>query len=130
MPSLGPLELFLLGAIALIVFGPQKLPEIARNVGRTLSQLRKMATDVREEFESELTIPEEDRIRPPGERRTAPEPIQDKDKDEVLKPGEPGPGDEPEETSADEPEDVPAGAGQTTDRDDEGPGGTSPTGPS
>src|SRR5918995_4956080 len=101
MPSLGPLEIFVLGAIALIVFGPQKLPEIARNVARTLGTLRKMATEVKEEFESELTIPEDDRVRQekarPAPARTTPEPVQEKDKDEVLKPGEYGPGDDPDE---------------------------------
>jgi Tat protein translocase TatB subunit len=103
MPSLGPLEIFVLGAIALIVFGPQKLPEIARNVARTLGTLRKMASEVKEEFESELAIPEDDRVRPEQERptpvRMTPEPVQETDKDEVLKPGDHGPGDDPNEES-------------------------------
>jgi Tat protein translocase TatB subunit len=110
MPSLGPLEIFVLGAIALIVFGPQKLPEIARNVARTLGTLRKMATEVKEEFESELTIPEDDRVRPeearPAPTRMTPEPVQEKDKDEVLKPGEHGPGDDPAEEDPVPEEDV------------------------
>lgn len=109
MPSLGPLEFFVLGAIALIVFGPQKLPEIARNVGRTIANLRRMATEVKEEFESELEIPDDDRIRPEGERpdpvRLTPEAAQRKDQDEVLKPGEPGPGDNPGEDSPVDSED-------------------------
>jgi Tat protein translocase TatB subunit len=56
MPSIGPLEILMVGAIALIVFGPQRLPEMARTVGRTLSQLRRMASDVRQEFESGLAL--------------------------------------------------------------------------
>jgi Tat protein translocase TatB subunit len=110
MPSIGPLEIFVLGAIALIVFGPQKLPEIARNVGRTITNLRRMATEVKEEFESELAIPEDERIRSEDERpdpaRLTPEPIQEKDKDEVLKPGEPGPGDDPVPAPEGSPQDV------------------------
>lgn len=109
MPSLGPLELFVLGAIALIVFGPQKLPEIARNVGRTIATLRRMATEVKEEFESELAIPDDDRIRAEDERpdpvRLTPEAVQRKDEAEVLKPGEPGPGDDPREDSPVDDED-------------------------
>lgn len=107
MPSIGPLEIFVLTAIALIVFGPQKLPEIARNVGRTIANLRRMATEVKDEFESELAIPDEDRIRPEHERpdpvRLTPEPVHDEDEDEVLKPGEPGPGDEPGDEPGDDP---------------------------
>ena len=40
--------------IALIVFGPQRLPEIARTVGRALNELRRQASDIRSEFESGL----------------------------------------------------------------------------
>lgn len=40
--------------VALIVFGPQRLPEIARTVGRTISELRRQASDIRAEFESGL----------------------------------------------------------------------------
>jgi Tat protein translocase TatB subunit len=98
MPQIGPLEIFMVAAIGLIVFGPQKLPEIARNIGRALSTLKKMATEVKEEFESELAVDEDERIRPETERpdpvRLTPEAVQPTDKDEVLKPGEPGPGDE------------------------------------
>ena len=54
MPQIGPLEVFVVAAIALIVFGPQKLPEMARSVGRFMSQIRRMASDVKSEFESSL----------------------------------------------------------------------------
>jgi sec-independent protein translocase protein TatB len=54
MPQIGPLEVLAVAAIALIVFGPDKLPEIARSVGRTLSQLRRMADEVRDEFKDGL----------------------------------------------------------------------------
>ena len=106
MPQIGPLEIFVVAAIALIVFGPQKLPEIARNVGRTVSNLRRMATEVRQEFETELQIPEDERIRTPEERHAAanadPEPVRAGDADEVLKPDQAGPGDQPDHVD-DEP---------------------------
>lgn len=54
MPQIGPLEVFVVAAIALIVFGPQKLPEIARTVGRFMSQIRRMASEVKSEFDSGL----------------------------------------------------------------------------
>jgi Tat protein translocase TatB subunit len=106
MPQIGPLEIFVVAAIALIVFGPQKLPEIARNVGRTINNLKRMATEVRQEFETELTIPEDERIRTPEERSAVnvdPDPVLPGDADEVLKPGEAGPGDAPDHVD-DEPQ--------------------------
>ena len=54
MPSLSPLEILIVGVIALIVFGPQKLPEIARTIGKAAHELRRMASEVRSEFEMGL----------------------------------------------------------------------------
>lgn len=42
----------MVGALALIVFGPQKLPEIARGLGRFMAEMRRMASEVRDEFAS------------------------------------------------------------------------------
>ena len=47
-------ELIAVAAIALIVFGPQKLPEIARTIGRFMSEVRRMASEVKAEFEVEV----------------------------------------------------------------------------
>jgi Tat protein translocase TatB subunit len=60
MPSLSPLELLVVGVIALIVFGPEKLPEIARSIGRTAANLRRMAAEVREDFDVGLAEDEDD----------------------------------------------------------------------
>ena len=57
---IGPLEIMLVGVVALLVFGPEKLPEIARTVGRTANQLRRMAADLKEEFNAELEDDDED----------------------------------------------------------------------
>jgi Tat protein translocase TatB subunit len=54
VPSIGPLEILFVGIIALIVFGPQRLPEIARTIGKTLAEFRRQAAEVRAEFESGL----------------------------------------------------------------------------
>ncbi len=47
-------KLAVLGIIAMIVFGPERLPEIARDAGRILRQLRGMAQAARTELQSEL----------------------------------------------------------------------------
>jgi sec-independent protein translocase protein TatA len=38
--SVGPLEIAVLAVIALLVLGPQKLPEAARSVGRGIREMR------------------------------------------------------------------------------------------
>lgn len=40
MPSVGPAELIIVLALALIVFGPKKLPELGKSLGRGLHEFR------------------------------------------------------------------------------------------
>ena len=40
--------------VALVVFGPQKLPELARGLGKLLAEFRKASTDFRTSFEEEM----------------------------------------------------------------------------
>lgn len=54
MPNLSPVEVMVVAMLALIVFGPDKLPGIARTIGRTLSDLRRMANDAKMEFQTGL----------------------------------------------------------------------------
>lgn len=59
MPQIGPLEILVVAAVALIVFGPNRLPEITRSVGRTLGELRRVAGEMRAEFETGLDLDED-----------------------------------------------------------------------
>jgi Tat protein translocase TatB subunit len=52
--SLGPEKIILILVVALIVFGPQRLPDIARQVGSILRELRRMQDTVRDELENVL----------------------------------------------------------------------------
>jgi sec-independent protein translocase protein TatA len=40
MPNIGPLELAIILIIALIVFGPKKLPELGRSLGRGIREFK------------------------------------------------------------------------------------------
>jgi sec-independent protein translocase protein TatA len=40
MPNVGPMELVLVLAIALIVLGPKKLPEVGRSIGHGLREFK------------------------------------------------------------------------------------------
>ncbi len=48
MPDIGPMEVILVLAIALLVLGPSKLPEIGKSLGSSIREFRKAATDVQE----------------------------------------------------------------------------------
>ena len=48
--GLGPLEIILILVIALIVFGPAKLPEIMGQVGKAIADFRRATSDLSEEF--------------------------------------------------------------------------------
>jgi sec-independent protein translocase protein TatB len=52
--GVGPLELLLIFIIALIVFGPGRLPDLARTVGKAMRELRRMSLEVTAEFTKEL----------------------------------------------------------------------------
>jgi Tat protein translocase TatB subunit len=58
--SLGGPELFLILVVALIVFGPRKLPEIGKSLGRMMAEFRKASNDFRRTIEEEV---EADKIR-------------------------------------------------------------------
>jgi Tat protein translocase TatB subunit len=60
MPQVGPMEIMLVMVLALIVYGPEKLPEIARTVGKTLADFRRVVDDAKGEFEAGLHFDEED----------------------------------------------------------------------
>ncbi|MCR3956136.1 MAG: twin-arginine translocase TatA/TatE family subunit [Gudongella sp.] len=55
MGRLGAPELILILAIALVIFGPSKLPEIGKSLGKALGEFKSQANKVTEE----LTVDEE-----------------------------------------------------------------------
>jgi sec-independent protein translocase protein TatB len=54
MFNIGPLELAVLVLVAVVVFGPDRLPALARDAARVLRQLREMATGARNQLKNEL----------------------------------------------------------------------------
>lgn len=54
MFNLGPMEILVIAIVGLIVVGPDKLPELAREAGRMLRTLREMANGARTQLRDEL----------------------------------------------------------------------------
>ncbi len=63
MFGLGWQELLLIFLIALLVFGPKKLPEVGRSIGRAIAEFRKSSEEFKEQLEKaveeEKTVPED-----------------------------------------------------------------------
>ncbi|HZP27934.1 MAG TPA: twin-arginine translocase TatA/TatE family subunit [Acidimicrobiia bacterium] len=54
MPQLGPLEILVIFVVALLVFGPSKLPEIGRQVGRGVNEFRRFQQSLRRDLDGML----------------------------------------------------------------------------
>lgn len=65
MFGIGMTELLVILAVALIVFGPTRLPELARSLGRAMNEFRRASTDLRQTFREAVE-------EPPAAAATAP----------------------------------------------------------
>jgi len=69
--SIGMPELLIILTLALIIFGPRKLPELGRSLGKSLGEFKRASNELRNTLDEEIRIEEERSARPP---RPAPEP--------------------------------------------------------
>jgi sec-independent protein translocase protein TatA len=67
MFNIGPTELVVILVIALIVFGPKRLPEVGRTVGKSLREFRRASEELREGLDMNLDEPPTVGSMPPGE---------------------------------------------------------------
>lgn len=54
LESIGTSELILIGLVALIIFGPRKLPELARMLGKAMNEFRRSTDDFKKTWEREI----------------------------------------------------------------------------
>jgi len=54
MPNLGFPELIIIFVVALLVFGPRKLPELGRSLGKGLSEFKRASNDLRNTLDDEI----------------------------------------------------------------------------
>jgi sec-independent protein translocase protein TatA len=53
--TIGTQEVFIIFLLALVLFGPKKLPEIGRTVGKALSEFRRASNELKATFDRELS---------------------------------------------------------------------------
>ena len=70
--SIGMPELIIIFVIALIIFGPRKLPELGKSLGRSLSEFKRASNDLRSTLEEEIRI-EDTRAQEPAQPKGAKE---------------------------------------------------------
>jgi|SRR5215212_1256140 len=64
MLGIGVPEIIMILVIALIVFGPRKLPEVGRTLGKALGEFRKATDDLKNTIEREVRVEELRQLHP------------------------------------------------------------------
>jgi sec-independent protein translocase protein TatA len=62
MPNIGPLEVIVVLVIALVVFGPKRLPELGKSMGRGIREFRSTISGKDDDPEPELDAPADDSV--------------------------------------------------------------------
>jgi sec-independent protein translocase protein TatA len=60
MPQIGPAEILVILLVGLLVFGPKRLPEIGRQVGRAMREVKKFQDTVKGELDEVLHFHEDE----------------------------------------------------------------------
>lgn len=58
LDSLGSIELLFIAIMALVFFGPRKLPQLSRTLGKNLAEFRKASEDFKRTWEREVALEE------------------------------------------------------------------------
>ena len=75
--SIGMPELIVIFVIALIIFGPRKLPELGRSLGKGINEFKRASNELKNTFEEEVRVEEQrntERTRPPEQPRPVDDP--------------------------------------------------------
>ena len=70
--SIGMPELIIILTLALIIFGPRKLPELGRSLGKSLGEFKRASNELRNTLDEEIRLEEE---RSSAQRAATPPPV-------------------------------------------------------
>src|SRR6266850_6853375 len=78
--SIGMPELIIIFVIALIIFGPRKLPELGKSLGKSLAEFKRASNELRNTLEEEIRLeeqkPEPKKAEPSKTAEAAPSPTE------------------------------------------------------
>jgi sec-independent protein translocase protein TatA len=72
----GPTELMVIAMVALLIFGPRRMPEVGRSVGQALREFRKTSQEVMDTIQGVMEI---DEPKPTPKRHAAPPTFEEED---------------------------------------------------
>jgi len=76
--SIGMPELIIILVIALIIFGPRKLPELGKSLGKSINEFKRASSDLQNTLEQEIRLEEQkDKQEKERDRFSAPPPAED-----------------------------------------------------
>jgi TatA/E family protein of Tat protein translocase len=67
--SIGMPELMIIFVVALIIFGPRKLPELGRSLGKSLGEFKRASNELRSTLEDEIRLEEQREARATAKAR-------------------------------------------------------------
>ena len=70
--SVGLPELIIIFTLALIIFGPRKLPELGRSLGKSLAEFKRASNELRNTLDEEIRIDDQRAARAPDVAQTPP----------------------------------------------------------
>ena len=66
--DMGIMEILLILVVALVIWGPGKIPEIARNLGKFMNAMKKMSFDLTTQVKKELELEEKESASSSGSK--------------------------------------------------------------
>ncbi len=62
--SIGMPELIIIFVIALIIFGPRKLPDLGKSLGKSIAEFKRASNELRNTLEDEIRVEEQKQVKP------------------------------------------------------------------
>ena len=74
MGGIGGPEILLVALVVLLVFGPKKIPELARGIGKSVREFRRLSTEIQRDLNLAASLEEEEPKIDPRPRPSDPPP--------------------------------------------------------